>query len=83
MHAGGTYVSEGLIMPIDWLNALNPGRTMHNLRVDITGDWFRDPWGWPEYDYVLDGHLDQLGARASDWYSSRREDRCSKRELRH
>jgi len=35
-----------------------------NLRVDITGDWFRDPWGWPEYDYVLDGHLDQLGARA-------------------
>src|SRR5258708_31389053 len=51
-------------MPIDWLNALNPGRTMHNLRVDITGDWFRDPWGWPEYDYVLDGHLDQLGARA-------------------
>jgi hypothetical protein len=40
VHAGGTYVSEGLIMPIDWLNALNPGRTMHNLRVDITGDWF-------------------------------------------
>lgn len=47
-------------MSIDWINALTPTRTLKNVRIDITGDWFRDPWGWPEYDYLLDNHLDWL-----------------------
>lgn len=38
-------------------------RAIHNLRLEEPGDWYRDPWGWPEYDYLRrEGH-DALQAR--------------------
>jgi hypothetical protein len=42
---------------MDWIRALAPSRSLKNVRIDITGDWFRDPWGWPEYDYLISGNL--------------------------
>lgn len=45
---------------VEWMEVLNPLRALKNVQVDVTGDWFRDPWGWPEYDYLMSGHLDWL-----------------------
>ncbi len=33
-----------------WTEALDFTRALKNVRTDIAGDWYRDPWGWPEYD---------------------------------
>jgi hypothetical protein len=55
---------QGLSMPNDWTESLSPIRAMANIRREITGDWYLDPWGWPEYDYLLNGHLDWLIRRA-------------------
>jgi hypothetical protein len=49
---------------IDWIGVLDPPRAIGNLRTEMAGDWYRDPWGWPEYDCLLDGHLDWLLSRA-------------------
>ncbi len=51
-------------MPIDWIQSLDPGRAVGNLQTEMTGDWHRDPWGWPEYEYLLNGQLDRLATRA-------------------
>jgi hypothetical protein len=51
-------------MPGDWGARLNETRAMSNIRTDITNDWYRDPWGWPEYDYLLADHRDWLSRRA-------------------
>ena len=42
---------------------LDPVRAVSNLRVEMTGDWYRDPWGWPEYEFLLDGNLGWLTER--------------------
>lgn len=55
---------EVTTMTIDWLRALNPSRAVGNIRTEMTGDWYRDPWGWPEYGFLLDNHLDHLVKRA-------------------
>ena len=52
-------------MPIDWAQLLDPVRAVENLRQEMTGDWYRDPWGWPEYEFLLDGNLDWLTTRAN------------------
>lgn len=36
---------------MDWPDALEFDRALANVRNDIAGDWYRDPWGWPEYDF--------------------------------
>lgn len=51
-------------MPQDWTNDLQPTRAVKNIRTDMTGDWYRDPWGWPEYDFLLPDHLDWFVRRA-------------------
>src|ERR1035438_653112 len=50
-------------MPDDLTTSLRPIRAMANIRRDMTGDWYRDPWGWPEYTFLLP---DQLG-----WFKRR------------
>lgn len=51
-------------MPQDWTKDLRPVLAMKNIRIDVTNDWYRDPWAWPEYDFLLSGHLDWLTRRA-------------------
>src|SRR5438477_3574210 len=56
---------------MDWLSALNITRALSNCRYDLIGDWYRDPWGWPEMDWavrnaeVLVKRLDGTGVRAT------------------
>ncbi len=54
---------------MNWLDAINVQRTLRNVETDILGDWYRDPWGWPELRYVADaatqlivGRLNETGA---------------------
>jgi len=44
---------------IDWMNTLELDRAVANCRTDIYGDWYRDPWSWPELEWI-GGHPDQL-----------------------
>jgi hypothetical protein len=38
---------------VDWPKVLDLGAAISNVRSEFTGDWYRDPWGWPELGYVL------------------------------
>lgn len=49
----------------NWVNALKWTEAARNVETDSKGDWYRDPWGWPEYAYLLDGHLDIAAQRAT------------------
>src|SRR5438132_987481 len=44
---------------IDWLQVLDIKRSVANCRTDIFGDWYRDPWAWPELEW-LSGHPDPI-----------------------
>lgn len=59
-------------MAIDWIEVLKPSRAVGNLRVETTGDWYRDPWGWPEFSFLIDGHLDWLESHARSSQRTRR-----------
>lgn len=55
---------------MDWLKALDFGRALRNVETDILGDWYRDPWGWPELRYAVErapslivARLNEAGAR--------------------
>ena len=37
---------------MDWTEELNFPRALANVRRDIAGDWYQDPWNWPEYSYA-------------------------------
>lgn len=43
---------------IHWLNALNLKQAVENIRVEIPGDWYQDPWGWPELGFMLQKQQD-------------------------
>jgi hypothetical protein len=47
----------------DWLNILDLGIAARNVRTDIFGDWHRDPWDWPELEWVAGTRPDLLAAR--------------------
>ncbi len=38
---------------IDWLNVLDIQLASKNVRTDIFGDWYNDPWDWPEHEWLL------------------------------
>jgi hypothetical protein len=38
---------------IDWLNALDLKQAVENIKNEIPGDWYQDPWGWPELGFML------------------------------
>jgi Reverse transcriptase (RNA-dependent DNA polymerase) len=38
---------------------------LRNVRTDLIGDWYRDPWSWPEYDYVRRQSWASLSPRAA------------------
>ena len=37
---------------MDWLKAIDPVKAVQNCMQDIFGDWYRDPWNWPELTWV-------------------------------
>ena len=43
---------------MDWLRALDFDRALKNVRTDIAGDWYRDPWDWCELGWLVPDHLD-------------------------
>lgn len=43
---------------MDWLAALDFERALKNVRTDIGGDWYRDPWNWCELDWLVPDRLD-------------------------
>ncbi len=50
---------------MDWANAVDLEVTLANVTSDIVGDWYRDPWGWPEIAWVVNKEPDLLLARLS------------------
>jgi Reverse transcriptase (RNA-dependent DNA polymerase) len=55
---------------MNWLGVLDIHRALANVHTDILGDWYRDPWGWPELRFVaqkapelLVGRLNEAGAK--------------------
>lgn len=39
----------------DWFSALDFKQAQINLGYEAHGDWHRDPWGWPEIQFLLGG----------------------------
>ncbi len=50
-------------MGMEWLAALDFDQALHNVAVDMRGDWHRDPWGWPEAKWVVKNDLALLTRR--------------------
>jgi hypothetical protein len=48
---------------VDWLNILDFERAVINCHTDLIGDWYRDPWSWPELKWVAEERPEMLGAR--------------------
>jgi hypothetical protein len=42
-----------MAMTVDWAEALDFQRALVNCHEDMLGDWYRDPWGWPETDWAV------------------------------
>jgi hypothetical protein len=40
-------------MTVDWAAALDFELALVNCHEDMIGDWYRDPWGWPETDWAV------------------------------
>lgn len=36
----------------DWLNVIDLNAAVNSAKSEMYGDWLRDPWGWPELDYL-------------------------------
>jgi Reverse transcriptase (RNA-dependent DNA polymerase) len=49
-----------------WIDGLNWPRALVNVRADLIGDWYRDPWGWPEYEHVESTGWKDVAARAEN-----------------
>lgn len=37
---------------MDWLSVISLEQSRRNVESDTYGDWYRDPWGWPETNWV-------------------------------
>lgn len=38
-----------------WDEIINLEQALTNCHIDIIRDWYYDPWGWPELDWVAKG----------------------------
>jgi len=38
---------------VDWMNVLDLDAALVSLHYELQGDWYRDPWGWPELDWLV------------------------------
>ncbi len=42
---------------MDWLKALDFDLALANVKTDVLGDWYRDPWNWCELDWLVPTHV--------------------------
>ena len=56
---------NSVMCPMDWLNTLDIKKAIDNITYDQIGDWYRDPWGWPENDFILNGGKNYITDRAN------------------
>jgi len=42
----------------DWSEIVDLDQALANTRNDLIRDWYFDPWGWPELDWVVENHPD-------------------------
>ena len=56
---------------MDWLSVIDIKQALDNCRTDIIGDWFYDPWGWPELAWIANEQDGQQLARSFGWDRSR------------
>jgi hypothetical protein len=49
---------------MNWLKAIDLDQASKNVHQDFIGDWYRDPWGWPEIDFVCQTDPSILEKRA-------------------
>lgn len=47
----------------DWSGIVDPRLALKNCRTDILRDWYYDPWGWPELEYVVESQPEVLFQR--------------------
>jgi hypothetical protein len=52
-YLGGRPMERCFVGKIDWLNALDLKQAVENIKNEIPGDWYQDPWGWPELGFML------------------------------
>lgn len=50
---------------MDWSKALDIDLLFKNVRQDLIGDWYRDPWDWPELEFVARSEPSVLTERAN------------------
>jgi hypothetical protein len=48
---------------VEWLEALDIGLALKNCHNDLIGEWHRDPWSWPELEFVTKKRTDLLVSR--------------------
>lgn len=48
-----------------WLDALDLELAYRNVQSEYRGDWHKDPWKWPEYEFILKKSQDLL----LSWFS--------------
>lgn len=56
---------------VEWAKALDLERAKQNIHSEYPGDWYRDPWGWPEIDWLCDRRPDLLVERLESGESMR------------
>lgn len=40
-------------MALEWTRVADLNLALRNLHEEFLGDWYRDPWGWPETDWTV------------------------------
>ena len=69
---------------VTWYGALDFGKAARNLHTEFHGDWYRDPWSWPEIAWAVAERPPSIIREARvDRCPSRCKDPRSKRGLRH
>ncbi|NYH42581.1 hypothetical protein HNR22_002308 [Micromonospora jinlongensis] len=48
---------------MSWASSLDLDKALIACHQDLLGDWFRDPWGWPELDWVVATRRDLIEER--------------------
>lgn len=38
---------------VDWEKALDISQAKKNVESEFFGDWYNDPWGWPELEFLV------------------------------
>src|SRR6266511_260367 len=56
---------------LDWLEALDIRRAFSNCHADLYGDWYRDPWQWPEMRWSAKKSPDLIAARLNSDHIAR------------